>query len=91
MILKNISLLFRSVSSEYLMMFSKQRLSESTSKGQVKRRSNQKQAKKPSTLGICLICSDNATIINYGTLSCQPCKTFFRRNGYHPQVRHYQH
>lgn len=39
---------------------------------------------KPS---LCLICGDKARIINYGALSCQTCKTFFRRNGFRPEVR----
>jgi hypothetical protein len=35
---------------------------------------------------LCQVCGDRANIINYGALSCQSCKTFFRRNGFNPQV-----
>ena len=35
----------------------------------------------------CKVCGDEARIVNYGALSCQSCKTFFRRNGYRPEVR----
>ena len=72
-------------------MFSKQRIFQSTSKEEVKRSSTQRQPRNSSKPDKCLICGDKATIINYGALSCQPCKTFFRRNGYRPQVRHSQH
>ncbi len=34
----------------------------------------------------CLICDDEAHINNYGALACQSCKTFFRRNGFRPEV-----
>ncbi|CAF2509857.1 unnamed protein product [Rotaria sp. Silwood2] len=44
------------------------------------------QLKKSSNLSICRICGDKARFINYGALSCQSCKTFFRRNGFHPQT-----
>ncbi|CAF1056899.1 unnamed protein product [Rotaria sordida] len=43
------------------------------------------QLKKSSNSGICRVCGDVARIINYGALSCQSCKTFFRRNGLRPQ------
>ncbi len=36
--------------------------------------------------GLCRVCGDKANIINYGALSCASCKTFFRRNGFYPQV-----
>ena len=35
---------------------------------------------------VCLVCGDRASIFNYGGLSCQSCKTFFRRNASHPEV-----
>ncbi|CAF1188116.1 unnamed protein product [Rotaria sp. Silwood1] len=44
-----------------------------------------KSPRKPrnsSKLDFCKVCGDKATIINYGILSCQSCKTFFRRNGF---------
>ncbi|CAM4913291.1 unnamed protein product [Rotaria socialis] len=34
----------------------------------------------------CKICADKASIIKYGTLSCSSCKTFFRRNSFHPET-----
>jgi hypothetical protein len=37
-------------------------------------------------LKYCKVCGDEARIINYGALSCQSCKTFFRRIGFHPEV-----
>ena len=36
--------------------------------------------------GFCQVCNDKANIIHYGALSCQPCKTFFRRNAFCPEV-----
>ena len=42
--------------------------------------------KSSTKLDFCKVCGDKATIINYGALSCQSCKTFFRRNGFHPEV-----
>ncbi len=40
---------------------------------------------------LCQICGDKASVVNYGALSCQSCKTFFRRNGFHPQVCSFFH
>ncbi|UJR14656.1 hypothetical protein I4U23_001649 [Adineta vaga] len=34
------------------------------------------------TNSICQVCGDNASIINYGVLTCPSCRTFFRRNGF---------
>ncbi|CAF1533305.1 unnamed protein product [Rotaria magnacalcarata] len=31
---------------------------------------------------VCQVCGDYAVIVNYGVLSCLPCRTFFRRNAY---------
>lgn len=45
-----------------------------------------KQIKSSSKLNVCQVCGDKANIVNYGALSCQSCKTFFRRNGFHPEV-----
>ncbi|CAM4747335.1 unnamed protein product [Rotaria magnacalcarata] len=33
----------------------------------------------------CFVCGDHASIVNYGVLSYLPCRTFFRRNGFHPK------
>ncbi|CAF5128158.1 unnamed protein product [Rotaria sp. Silwood1] len=44
-----------------------------------------RRIKNSSKLRFCQVCGDKANIINYGTLSCQSCKTFFRRNGFHPE------
>ena len=38
----------------------------------------------------CLVCGDEARIVNYGALSCFSCKTFFRRNGFHPKVCNFE-
>ncbi|UJR20517.1 hypothetical protein I4U23_023645 [Adineta vaga] len=40
-----------------------------------------RQPKYSSRWRRCQVCADRAYIINYGALSCQSCKTFFRRNG----------
>ena len=37
-------------------------------------------------LNCCLVCGDEARFNNYGALSCLSCKTFFRRNGFRPEV-----
>ncbi|UJR20518.1 hypothetical protein I4U23_023646 [Adineta vaga] len=46
---------------------------------------NQKHQNNSIKSYICRICGDKASIINYGALSCQSCKTFFRRNASHPE------
>jgi len=50
-----------------------------------KRRLSPSPARQQTT-NVCLVCGDQARFINYGALSCQPCKTFFRRNGFRPEV-----
>jgi hypothetical protein len=45
-----------------------------------------KQSKTSIKSGFCQVCGEKASIINYGALSCQSCKTFFRRNALHPKV-----
>ena len=52
-----------------------------------RRKLNPRQGKTLSTSNICQVCGDSASIYNYGALSCQSCKTFFRRNASHPYVR----
>ncbi|CAF2794794.1 unnamed protein product [Rotaria sp. Silwood2] len=42
---------------------------------------NDKKKKPNQSINICQVCGDNASIINYGALSCLSCRTFFRRNG----------
>ena len=44
------------------------------------------QSDGSSNSNVCLVCGDKARFINYGALACQSCKTFFRRNGFRPQV-----
>jgi hypothetical protein len=39
-----------------------------------------RQRKNKAQLRYCLICNAEASIINYGALSCYSCKTFFRRH-----------
>ncbi len=38
------------------------------------------------TNSFCQVCGDNASINNYGALTCPSCRTFFRRNGFHTKV-----
>jgi len=45
-----------------------------------------RQPENSTKEGFCQVCGDKASIINYGALSCHSCKTFFRRNGFDPQV-----
>lgn len=45
-----------------------------------------KVGRRVSKQSICLVCGDNARIINYGALCCQACKTFFRRNASNANV-----
>ncbi|CAF1040472.1 unnamed protein product [Rotaria sordida] len=44
-----------------------------------------RRIKNTSISSVCQVCGDKASIMNYGALSCQSCKTFFRRNGFHPE------
>ncbi|CAF0719274.1 unnamed protein product [Adineta steineri] len=65
-------------------MSSKRRLSTSKPPQETDGDSNVNEKEDSSRLNICLVCGDTARIINYGALSCQSCKTFFRRNGFRP-------
>jgi hypothetical protein len=64
----------------------KQPSSVPPSENQEKHNRYQRQAKNSSKISFCEVCGDKASIINYGALACQSCKTFFRRNGLHPEV-----
>ncbi len=64
----------------------KQPLFESLSANQKTSEKPQRQARNSSKSGLCRVCNDKANIINYGALSCQSCKVFFRRNGFRPRV-----
>jgi len=46
------------------------------------------EPKKPpnKTNSICQVCGEDASIINYGALSCLSCRTFFRRNAFPNKV-----
>jgi hypothetical protein len=68
-------------------MISKRRLSTSSSSEQSTTDTTVTQPEDSLKPGLCLVCGDKARIINYGALSCQSCKTFFRRNGFRPEVR----
>lgn len=45
-----------------------------------------RQARCAAKKSLCLVCGDEARIINYGALSCASCKTFFRRYGFRIEV-----
>ena len=72
-------------------MFSKPFIAEFASCKQVKHVTSQGRTKSSAKMSICQVCGDKARIINYGALSCQPCKTFFRRNALHLEVCIFQH
>ncbi len=46
------------------------------------------ESKKPTDkpINVCQVCGDDASIVNYGTLSCLSCRTFFRRNAFPTKV-----
>jgi hypothetical protein len=67
-------------------MSSKRDLSASPPSEQNNINGTETQPKDSSKSDLCLICGDPARINNYGALSCQSCKTFFRRNGFRPEV-----
>jgi nuclear receptor subfamily 5 group A protein 3 len=67
-------------------MASKRRLSMSSLLQQTDSDTSQRQIRNSSKLGYCPVCGDQAHIIHYGALSCQSCKTFFRRNASHLEV-----
>jgi hypothetical protein len=67
-------------------MTSKRRLSKSSSPEQIDGDTTVTQPRDSSKPSLCLICGDKARIVNYGAFSCQSCKTFFRRNGFRPEV-----
>ncbi|CAF1105592.1 unnamed protein product [Adineta steineri] len=66
-------------------MSSKRKLSASQSSQEIDGDSNVNKSEDSFRSDICLICGDTARIINYGALSCQSCKIFFRRNGFRPE------
>ena len=45
-----------------------------------------KRIENSCTWDACRVCGDKAHIVNYGVLSCQSCKTFFRHDGIHLEV-----
>ncbi|CAF0712036.1 unnamed protein product [Adineta steineri] len=65
-------------------MSTKRKLPVSYSSQEINTDSNVNKSESSSRSDICLVCGDKARIINYGALSCQSCKTFFRRNGFRP-------
>ncbi|CAF0729180.1 unnamed protein product [Adineta steineri] len=65
-------------------MSSKRKLPVSYSSQEINTDSNVNKSESSSRSNTCRICGDTARIINYGALSCQSCKTFFRRNGFRP-------
>jgi hypothetical protein len=67
-------------------MASKRRVSTSPSPEQTTTDTATTELDNSTQSTFCLICGDKARIINYGALSCQSCKTFFRRNGFRPEV-----
>jgi ribosomal protein L37AE/L43A len=38
-------------------------------------------------MSFCQVCGHKARRVNYGTLTCESCSAFFRRHGFHPEVR----
>ncbi|CAF0712028.1 unnamed protein product [Adineta steineri] len=67
-------------------MSSKRKLPASQSSQEITIDSNVNKSESSSRSNTCLVCGDKARIINYGALSCQSCKTFFRRNGFRPDA-----
>ncbi|CAF1179812.1 unnamed protein product [Adineta steineri] len=65
-------------------MSSKRKLPASQSSQEIDGDSNVNRSEDSFRSHICLVCGDTARIINYGALSCQSCKIFFRRNGFRP-------
>jgi len=52
---------------------------------------NSNKLRKPVTttpkIKSCQVCGNPARFVNYGALTCQSCRAFFRRHGHRSKVR----